>query len=81
MLVRPAVECEELLTVELEQYGQYAALGSRPDPPVVTLTIRSEPDGCVATIVHELDAKWVEYVSRTEAGWTRILRSIDDLMA
>ena len=47
------------------------------DPSIVTITIRSEPDGCTATIVHEMDAQWADYVSRTESGWTRILDAID----
>jgi uncharacterized protein YndB with AHSA1/START domain len=38
------------------------------DPSVVTLTIQPEADGCIATIVHEMDATWAEYVSRTEVG-------------
>ena len=31
---------------------------------VVTLTIEPTDDGCVATIVHSMDAKWAEYVNR-----------------
>jgi uncharacterized protein YndB with AHSA1/START domain len=42
-----------------------------------TLTIEPAGDGCVATMVHEMDAKWVEYVSRTEASWTRMLKAIE----
>lgn len=47
------------------------------DPSRVTLTIQPDADGCVATIVHEMDAKWVEYVSRTESGWARMLAEVD----
>jgi uncharacterized protein YndB with AHSA1/START domain len=47
------------------------------DPSVVTLTTQPEADGCVATIVHAMDPKWAEYVARTEAGWTRILKAIE----
>jgi uncharacterized protein YndB with AHSA1/START domain len=47
------------------------------DPSVVTLTIEPEPDGCVATVVHEIDAKWAEYVARTEMGWTRMLQGVE----
>ena len=39
------------------------------DPSKVTLTIDPEADGCVAAIVHEMDAQWIEYVSQTESGW------------
>ncbi len=50
------------------------------DPSVVTLTIESEADGCTATIVHALDAKWIEYVSRTEGGWGRMLHEVEMLL-
>jgi uncharacterized protein YndB with AHSA1/START domain len=47
------------------------------NPSQVTLTIQSEPNGCTATIVHELDAKWAEYVDRTESGWSCMLSHIE----
>jgi uncharacterized protein YndB with AHSA1/START domain len=51
------------------------------DPSVVTITIQSEPEGCTATVVHELDAKWAEYISRTENGWARMLQAVDRFLA
>jgi uncharacterized protein YndB with AHSA1/START domain len=51
------------------------------NPSKVTLTIAREPSGCVATIVHEMDEAWRDYVSRTEAGWSRMLQQIDNLLA
>jgi uncharacterized protein YndB with AHSA1/START domain len=50
------------------------------DPSVVTLTIEQQSDGCAATIVHEMDRQWQDYVSRTEAGWGRMLESIASLL-
>jgi uncharacterized protein YndB with AHSA1/START domain len=50
------------------------------NPSTVTLTIQSEGTGSVATIVHEMDAKWIEYVSRTEGGWARMLGEVDRLL-
>lgn len=47
------------------------------DPSKVTLTIEPDGAGCIATVVHELDAAWVEYVARTEEGWTRMLHAIN----
>ncbi len=44
---------------------------------VVTLTIEPRADGCDATIVHRMDAKWAEYVERTETGWGGMLQQID----
>jgi uncharacterized protein YndB with AHSA1/START domain len=51
------------------------------NPSVVTLTIEPEAEGCVATIVHEMDAKWADYVSRTESGWTRMLNAVAEFLA
>lgn len=48
-------------------------------PSQVVLRIASEGNGCVATMVHEMDAKWAEYVSRTEKSWSRMLTAIDQL--
>jgi uncharacterized protein YndB with AHSA1/START domain len=51
------------------------------DPSKVTLTIDSEGSGCVATIVHEMDKAWAEYVARTEKGWVLMLGAIASLVA
>ena len=51
------------------------------NPSTVTLTLKPEPDGCAVTIVHEIDAKWVDYLARTEAGWARMLQAVDRLLA
>jgi uncharacterized protein YndB with AHSA1/START domain len=50
------------------------------NPSTVTLTIEPQPDGCMATIVHELDAKWADYVSRTESAWSRMLHEVERLL-
>ena len=47
------------------------------NPSKVTLTIQSKAEGCVATIVHEMDEAWREYVSRTETGWARMLEHVE----
>lgn len=47
------------------------------DSSVVTLTITPLADGCEATIVHRMDAKWAAYVAQTEQGWGGMLRQID----
>ena len=49
----------------------------RENSSVVTLTIEPIPGGCRATIVHSMDARWADYVKRTEAGWGAMLRKID----
>ncbi len=50
------------------------------NPSVVTLTIEPESGGCVATIVHELDAKWIEFMAQTEKGWAGMLHGIENLL-
>jgi uncharacterized protein YndB with AHSA1/START domain len=50
------------------------------NPSVVTLAIEPEAEGCVATIVHEMDSKWTEFISQTENGWARMLRAVDELL-
>jgi uncharacterized protein YndB with AHSA1/START domain len=47
------------------------------NPSIVRLTIQSDAEGCVATIVHEMDAAWRDYVSRTQDGWARMLQQVD----
>lgn len=44
------------------------------DPSVVTLTIEPEGEGCVARVVHVIDAKWGEYAPRIAASWERMVR-------
>ncbi len=51
------------------------------DPSKVTLSIQPEAEGCLVTLIHEMDAKWAEYVSRTEGGWSRMLEHVDLLLA
>ena len=46
---------------------------------IVTLTIEPDGGGCVATIVHSMDAKNAEYVPQSEKGWGGILDQIDVL--
>ena len=46
------------------------------DPSKVLLTIEPDGDGCIATIVHEMDAAWAAYASMTEKGWSLMLDAI-----
>jgi uncharacterized protein YndB with AHSA1/START domain len=50
------------------------------NPSMVTLTITPETDGCTATIVHEMDAQWIDYLTQTESGWSRMLNEVDRLL-
>jgi uncharacterized protein YndB with AHSA1/START domain len=49
----------------------------RENASVVTLTIEPQTDGCRATIVHSMDARWAEWGKRTEGGWSTMLRKIE----
>ena len=50
------------------------------DPSRVALTIEPDGEGCIATIVHEMDAKWADYVSQAEAGWGGMFKAIETLL-
>lgn len=50
------------------------------DPSKAELTIHGEEDGCTATIIHEMDAKWSEYTEQTENGWSCMMRATDELL-
>ena len=50
------------------------------EPSRVILTIEPDGDDCLATVVHQMDSSWAAYVSRTEQGWTRMLKAIDSTL-
>ncbi len=50
------------------------------DPSKVTLAIEPDGEGCTASIVHELDAKWAEYIPQTQRGWSSMFRAMDALL-
>jgi hypothetical protein len=32
--------------------------------------------GCKLTLTNEMDPKWADYASQTEAGWTKMLNAL-----
>jgi uncharacterized protein YndB with AHSA1/START domain len=53
----------------------------KADVSTVTLTIEpAEGGGCVATITHEMQAKWAEFSPQIERGWSGMLAGIDRLL-
>ncbi len=50
------------------------------DPSKVTLTIHPDGAGCIATIIHDMDAKWADYVAQTENGWSCMMQATDVLL-
>ena len=45
------------------------------DPSRVTLSLEPAGSGCVATIVHRMDARWADWVTATAETWGRMLRA------
>ena len=45
----------------------------------VTLTLEPDGQGCVASIIHEMEPKWADYISQAEDGWRQMLGAIDAL--
>ena len=50
------------------------------DISVVTLTVEPDGDGCIATIIHEMEPKWAEFIPQTEQGWRLMLEQVDQLL-
>ena len=50
------------------------------NPSTVTLTLEPDGKGCLATIVHEMDAAWADYVPRVEKGWGAMLQAVGALL-
>ena len=46
----------------------------------VTIKIVREDDGCVLTLIHEMDPAWAAYEERTREGWTSILAGLAGLV-
>jgi uncharacterized protein YndB with AHSA1/START domain len=54
----------------------WGVAGQSSDESVVTIEIRAMDTGCDLTLTHEMDPKWADYASRTEAGWTKMLNAL-----
>jgi uncharacterized protein YndB with AHSA1/START domain len=50
------------------------------DPSKVTLSLQPVEGGCMATIVHEMDEHWRDFIGRTEDGWSRMLGQVGVLV-
>lgn len=46
-------------------------------PGRVSLVIQPDGTGCVATTVHEMDAKWAAYEKQTKNGWGCMMQATD----
>jgi uncharacterized protein YndB with AHSA1/START domain len=50
--------------------------GESENESLVIIEIAPQETGAELTLTHEMDAKWANYASRTEAGWTRMLDAL-----
>jgi uncharacterized protein YndB with AHSA1/START domain len=50
------------------------------DESRVTIDIVTQQTGCELTLTHQPAPKWADYASRTEAGWTRMLEALGELL-
>jgi uncharacterized protein YndB with AHSA1/START domain len=54
--------------------------GESEGESLVVIEIVAREDGCELTLTHHMDPKWTDYVSRTEAGWTKILDALAEAL-
>lgn len=79
---------EQRGAIQAEHFGKYVTI-KRPQNLVfefwtdktspaslVSIDIVSQPDGCLVTIHHDVDAKWADYADAIKSGWTRILNGL-----
>ena len=50
--------------------------GESEDESLVIIEIVPQGTGAELTLTHEMDPKWADYASRTEAGWTKMLDAL-----
>lgn len=54
--------------------------GHSTDESIVTIEISPWVSGCELKLTHTMDPKWAEYKDRTEAGWTRMLNKLAEVL-
>jgi len=75
--------------VEIDHVGKYREIdrprrlvftwgiaGDSEDESLVIIEIVPRETGAELTLTHEMDTKWADYASRTEAGWTKMLDAL-----
>jgi len=51
--------------------------GESDDESLVIIEIVPRETGSELSLTHEMDAKWADYASRTEAGWSKMLDMLE----
>lgn len=54
----------------------WGIIGSSEDESLVIIDIVPRETGSELTLTHEMDPKWADYASRTEAAWTKMLDAL-----
>lgn len=54
----------------------WGVTGSSAEESCVSIEIAATGTGSQLTLTHEMDSKWAEYASRTEAGWAKMLGAL-----
>jgi uncharacterized protein YndB with AHSA1/START domain len=52
----------------------------KEDNSTVTLELKAHGRGTQATMSHEMDARWAEYVNQTADAWQSMLKAIDETL-
>lgn len=50
------------------------------DSSQVVVEIVTQGTGCELTLTHKLHPDWADYAGRTEAGWTKMLAALNELL-
>ena len=53
----------------------------KEDNSTVTLALEPDGSGTRATVSHDMDARWAEYVPQTARAWQSMLKAIDETLA
>lgn len=75
---------------EIDHVGKYRELdrprrlvftwgiaGESENESLVIIEIVPQETGAELSLTHEMDPKWADYASRTEAGWTKMLGALE----
>ena len=65
---------------KIERPGTLAftwAVAGQGDSSDVIIQVIANPSGCVATLAHEMQPQWAEFVSKIEGSWRSMMEHLD----
>ncbi|WP_277679969.1 SRPBCC family protein [Gracilibacillus dipsosauri] len=78
---------------DIEHIGQYleldkpnlikftwATVDDLPDIDMVTVEIQPSKNGAIATLTHEIDPNWAQYIPQTENAWNEMLKAMEEVL-